>query len=180
MAETLLTPSSIKLFGRVITSLKFTNDTTMFGGNYFLQRQLVASTSFDIIGVTTANGLTITGIAPAARGGPGFPNLTVGMAISEPGGPHRAGDRYHECKCGRSFDWHLPGSACGCGWRPYDCIDLAQFRQNLRVQLRGRTLSTGQTPTLSCSWARDSRRHLEYKFDVGSGGGRGEGVGFLR
>jgi uncharacterized protein YjbI with pentapeptide repeats len=41
MAETLLTPSSIKLFGRVVTSLKFSNDTASGPGfNNFLQKQL--------------------------------------------------------------------------------------------------------------------------------------------
>ena len=40
--ETLLTPSSIKLFGRVVNSLTYTNDTanTGLGDNKFLQRQL--------------------------------------------------------------------------------------------------------------------------------------------
>jgi hypothetical protein len=43
--ETLLTPSSIKLFGRVVDSLKYTNDTTGtgLGANQFLQRQLEAN-----------------------------------------------------------------------------------------------------------------------------------------
>ena len=52
MAETLLTPSSIKLFGRLVTSLTFTNDTTQFGGNYFLQRQLAVNQSVDLTGTT--------------------------------------------------------------------------------------------------------------------------------
>jgi len=85
MAETLLTPSSIKLFGRVVNSLVFTNDTTVFGGNYFLQRQLAASVApFDITGTTYAvpRANTVDTIAPAAS----FANLTVGMAISEIGG----------------------------------------------------------------------------------------------
>src|ERR1700735_5667679 len=40
--ETLLTPSSIKLFGRVVDSLKYHNDTagTGLGANKFLQKQL--------------------------------------------------------------------------------------------------------------------------------------------
>src|SRR3984885_7416547 len=40
--ETLLTPSSIKLFGRVVSSLKYINDTagSGLGANKFLQRQL--------------------------------------------------------------------------------------------------------------------------------------------
>jgi len=40
MPETLLTPSSIKLFGRAMTSLTYTDDTRPFGNNNFLQRQL--------------------------------------------------------------------------------------------------------------------------------------------
>ena len=42
MPETLLTPSSIKLFGRVMKSLTYANDTagTGLGDNKFLQRQL--------------------------------------------------------------------------------------------------------------------------------------------
>jgi hypothetical protein len=42
--ETLLTPSSIKLFGRVVSSLTYHNDTagTGLGDNKFLQRQLEA------------------------------------------------------------------------------------------------------------------------------------------
>jgi hypothetical protein len=43
MAETLLTPSSIKLFGRVMGSLKLVNDTTAGPShNNFLQEQLAA------------------------------------------------------------------------------------------------------------------------------------------
>jgi hypothetical protein len=43
--ETLLTPSSIKLFGRVVSSLTYNNDTanTGLGDNKFLQRQLEAN-----------------------------------------------------------------------------------------------------------------------------------------
>jgi hypothetical protein len=41
MPETLLTPSSIKLYGRVVSSIAFTNDTTPGpGNNNFLQQQL--------------------------------------------------------------------------------------------------------------------------------------------
>jgi hypothetical protein len=86
MPETLLTPSSIKLFGRVVTSLAFTNDTTAFGGNFFLQRQLAVGTQFDITGTTITNGYTIAGLAPAANLG----LLTVGMTITEPGYAHVA------------------------------------------------------------------------------------------
>jgi Pentapeptide repeats (8 copies) len=40
MPETLLTPSSIKLFGRVMSSLQYSDDTKAVGNNNFLQRQL--------------------------------------------------------------------------------------------------------------------------------------------
>ncbi len=41
MPETLLTPSSIKLYGRVVSSIVFNNDTTAGpGNNNFLQQQL--------------------------------------------------------------------------------------------------------------------------------------------
>jgi hypothetical protein len=45
MPETLLTPSSIKLFGRVVKSLEYKNDTAGggLGDNKFLQRQLEAN-----------------------------------------------------------------------------------------------------------------------------------------
>jgi hypothetical protein len=45
MPETLLTPSSIKLYGRLMRSLKYTNDTagTGLGDNKFLQKQLEVS-----------------------------------------------------------------------------------------------------------------------------------------
>ncbi len=45
MPETLLTPSSIKLYGRVVSSLKYTDDSAKqgnSGNNNFLQQQLVA------------------------------------------------------------------------------------------------------------------------------------------
>jgi len=45
MSETLLTPSSIKLFGRLVKSLEYKNDTagSGLGDNKFLQRQLEAN-----------------------------------------------------------------------------------------------------------------------------------------
>ncbi len=52
MPETLLTPSSIKLFGRVVTSLTFSNDTISFGGNNFLQEQLAVKIIANITGTT--------------------------------------------------------------------------------------------------------------------------------
>jgi hypothetical protein len=60
MPETLLTPSSIKLYGRVMTDLQFTNDTSPFGGNYFLQRQLAASGTISLTASTTIRLTTVT------------------------------------------------------------------------------------------------------------------------
>jgi hypothetical protein len=40
MPETLLTPSSIKMFGRMVSSLQYSDDTKKIGDNNFLQKQL--------------------------------------------------------------------------------------------------------------------------------------------
>jgi len=74
MPETLLTPSSVKLFGRVMNSLVFTNDTYSFGGNYFLQRQLAAVGTISQLGSTVAGSPTVT--VPSTSG------LHVGNAVS--------------------------------------------------------------------------------------------------
>jgi hypothetical protein len=98
MAETLLTPSSIKLYGRVMPSLQYADDTTKIdtatmvhepisiGNNNFLQHQLSSASlakSFPAVGATSANsrvvtlnpnvehiraGMVVTGIVPAAGG----------------------------------------------------------------------------------------------------------------
>jgi hypothetical protein len=93
MAETLLTPSSIKLYGRIISSLQYSDDTTLVGGaattignNNFLQHQLAfnaAATPINTTGATQANsrevilatdlgnitpGMVVTGIVPAGGG----------------------------------------------------------------------------------------------------------------
>jgi hypothetical protein len=84
MAETLLTPSSIKLYGRLINGIAFTNDTTPFAGNFFLQRQLAASSTVSFSGDTTLGGDTINNLSAGAIGAqPGL--LTVGMALVEAG-----------------------------------------------------------------------------------------------
>jgi hypothetical protein len=43
MAETLLTPSGIKMFGRVMSSLQYYDDTAAVGYNNFLRKQLAAA-----------------------------------------------------------------------------------------------------------------------------------------
>jgi hypothetical protein len=99
MTETLLTPSSIKLFGRVISSLSFTNDTADFGGNYFLQRQLSVNTVVNTQGDTTAYAYgPVPPVYPLQPGvdpwlivqniPPGdIINLRTGMLISDPHPP---------------------------------------------------------------------------------------------
>jgi len=59
MAETLLTPSTIKIFGRLITDLTFNYDqaTTIIGGNNLLQRQL----STAVTPITLSGGSIIAG-----------------------------------------------------------------------------------------------------------------------
>ena len=59
MAETLLTPSTIKIFGRLITDLTFNYDqaTTIIGGNNLLQRQL----STAVTPITLTGGSIIAG-----------------------------------------------------------------------------------------------------------------------
>jgi hypothetical protein len=83
MAETLLTPSSIKLYGRVMTGIAFTNNTTPFGGNFFLQRQLAINSLSDITSSTIVAGAlsTVSTLLPAGI----INNLTVGMAVVETG-----------------------------------------------------------------------------------------------
>lgn len=63
MSETLLTPSSIKLFGRVLNSLTYTNDTYPFGYNNFLQRQLAGGLSIQTTGNILNNVVPQTGDA---------------------------------------------------------------------------------------------------------------------
>lgn len=61
MPETLLTPSSIKLFGRVMSSLQYTDDTSTTGNNNFLQEQLSLPAGPQTpISITSFSGNTIT------------------------------------------------------------------------------------------------------------------------
>jgi hypothetical protein len=85
MAETLLTPSSIKLFGRTIQAISFTNDTTPFAGNFFLQRQLAISYEVDFQGDTTQGKSIVKNVAPAASISPQPGGLTAGMDLKEAG-----------------------------------------------------------------------------------------------
>jgi hypothetical protein len=68
MAETLLTPSSIKLYGRVMNGIQLdpnslTQQAGNLGGNKFLRNQLTSDTSlppFIVTGVTVNNSQTVT------------------------------------------------------------------------------------------------------------------------
>lgn len=79
MPETLLTPSSIKLFGRLVSSLQFTNDTQGFGNNNFLQEQMVTRT-VNIVGDVAAESVSAV---------PNTTGLVPGMYVA--GGPIPAG-----------------------------------------------------------------------------------------
>jgi hypothetical protein len=58
MAETLLTPSSIKLYGRIVASLQYSDDTTTIGDNNFLQHQLAFKHGGSAINTTGATQVT--------------------------------------------------------------------------------------------------------------------------
>src|SRR5271166_1257287 len=68
MAETLLTTSSIKLYGRVVTSLMYSDDTTdsILGSNNFLQKQLSQQQEvIEIFGDTEIGSSMINNVSPA-------------------------------------------------------------------------------------------------------------------
>ncbi|MBV9752194.1 MAG: pentapeptide repeat-containing protein [Hyphomicrobiales bacterium] len=52
MTETLLTPSSVKLYGRVLNDLAYKDDTPAIGANNFLHQQLAAKGTIAVIGTT--------------------------------------------------------------------------------------------------------------------------------
>jgi hypothetical protein len=100
MPETLLTPSSIKLFGRVLRDLKFNYDlteTVSIGSNNFLQQQLssnlnpiivagttVAGSQF-VTAVNTLGGLE-SGMTVTAQTGAGAAVFAQNTTISQLGG----------------------------------------------------------------------------------------------
>jgi hypothetical protein len=80
MAETLLTTSSIKLFGRVMTDLSFNYSqyTVIIGGNNLLQRQLnTASQPIIITGATVANNSQIVQVAAPLTTSGLEPNMNI-------------------------------------------------------------------------------------------------------
>jgi hypothetical protein len=103
MAETLLTPSSIKLFGRVLRSLSYTNDTKEFGGNNFLQNQLavreIVQTTGDTVQYAAVPNPPIPVYPPLPGVDPAIiiqnipkgdiPLLTVGMLLTDPTNPSK-------------------------------------------------------------------------------------------
>ena len=77
MAETLLSPSSIKLYGRVLSSLQYNNDTMKgAGGNNFLQHQLsaVGKNPLYPAGTLTMGSNKVTAVDPMLH-------LKVGMLV---------------------------------------------------------------------------------------------------
>lgn len=92
MPETLLTPSSIKMFGRVVTSLTYTNDTTAFalGNNNFLQRQLSAAAyAISVLGTTNVAPLNVvSAVTSVTPPGLGTAQLAVGMPVTGGGIPN--------------------------------------------------------------------------------------------
>jgi hypothetical protein len=80
MAETLLTPSSIKLFGRLLTDLvfKYNPKTVVRGFNNFLQHQLNAN-SVNLTGTTTLGSTTVSAVNTLA-------GLQPGMTVSASAG----------------------------------------------------------------------------------------------
>ncbi|MBV9975664.1 MAG: pentapeptide repeat-containing protein [Hyphomicrobiales bacterium] len=80
MAETLLTPSSIKLYGRLVKGLNFDSGFThSFGGNYFLHRQFVATGTLTVT-VSTANANPTITLSDDDR--PSIGALQSGQAVS--------------------------------------------------------------------------------------------------
>jgi len=81
--ETLLTPSSIKLFGRVMSSLQYYDDTTGVGHNNFLQHQLsrsqptvVADPSMPVNGTISSSDIR-TVVLPGYLG-----DINIGMVVT--------------------------------------------------------------------------------------------------
>src|ERR1700734_553094 len=78
MAETLLTSSSIKMYGRILNDLQYSYDpaTVVQGFNNFLQNQLAADQNqVIVIGNTPANGANVT--VTSSLGG-----ISPGMTVS--------------------------------------------------------------------------------------------------
>jgi hypothetical protein len=75
MAETLLTPSSIKLFGRVVNSLTYKDDTSPFGYNNFLQKQLAAGPP-----ISTAGSILNDVVPKSGDANQNDPYLVTGVA----------------------------------------------------------------------------------------------------
>ena len=79
MAETLLTPSSIKMYGRILTDLIFNYNanTVVIGNNNFLQGQFTATPNVQFNGTTTTGTLKITNASTIV-------GIRAGMTINNP------------------------------------------------------------------------------------------------
>src|SRR5689334_4396462 len=80
MPETLLTNSSIKLYGRVMIDLAYNDKSLQAGYNNFLQQQLSGKGSASFTGTTTAGDGTISSVSSLAglRRGMGVSTTTAG------------------------------------------------------------------------------------------------------
>jgi hypothetical protein len=81
--ETLLTPSGIKLYGRVMSSLQYYDDTSTIGNNNFLQHQLsfakptgLSSPAMPVNG-TISSGDVRKVVLPGTLG-----NINIGMVVT--------------------------------------------------------------------------------------------------
>jgi hypothetical protein len=78
MAETLLTASSIKMYGRILSDLAYVDDAPVLGANNFLQRQL-AGGPLTIFGTIAAGTLSLVTVVVGSTTG-----LAPGMPVSSP------------------------------------------------------------------------------------------------
>jgi Pentapeptide repeats (8 copies) len=84
MPETLLTPSSIKLYGRVVKDLKYIDDSagSVLGYNNFLQSQLSGgATIVTVYGTANGSNATVTSVSSVVGL---FPGMTI--TATSPGG----------------------------------------------------------------------------------------------
>ncbi|MBW0002521.1 MAG: pentapeptide repeat-containing protein [Hyphomicrobiales bacterium] len=83
MSETLLTPSSIKLYGRILSNLSYKDDTPVLGCNNFLHQQLAADCLWQIgTGTTAAAGAGGAGFNPTVTNVSSVAGLENGMTVS--------------------------------------------------------------------------------------------------
>jgi len=84
MTETLLTPSGIKLYGRVMSSLQYYDDTSPTGKNNFLQQQLSVAQPKEMLAIvcTIAAKLKKTARLPEDLDAARARDIRVGMVVT--------------------------------------------------------------------------------------------------